>query len=172
MLSIRQAELKDVPALFDMINHYAAEGIMLRRTLTELYECVREFLVAEDDGKVVGCGALKFYAADLAEIRSLCVAPGLNGRGLGRMLTEHLLSQAEGYQLKTVFALTTSPDFFSKCGFREMARERFPMKIWRDCLRCEKYFHCDEKTMVINLPAECMPDGESSAEAGQVVVSD
>lgn len=172
MLSIRQAELKDVPALFDMINHYAAEGIMLRRTLTELYECVREFLIAEDDGRVVGCGALKFYAADLAEIRSLCVAPGLKSRGLGRALTEHLLSQAEQYQLKTVFALTTSPDFFSKCGFREMARERFPMKIWRDCLRCEKYFHCDEKTMVINLPAQYASDGESSAEAGQVVVSD
>src|SRR2546422_9460552 len=111
-----------------MINHYAAEGIMLRRTLTELYECVREFLVAEEDGKVVGCGALKFYAADLAEIRSLCVAPGLESRGLGRALTERLLSEAEQYGLKTVFALTVAPDFFQKCGFREMARERFPAK--------------------------------------------
>ena len=91
MLKLRRAELGDVPALFEMINHYAAQGIMLRRTLTELYECVREFLVAEEDGKVVGCGALKFYAADLAEIRSLCVAPGLESRGLGRALTEPLL---------------------------------------------------------------------------------
>ncbi len=172
MLSIRKAELKDVPALFEMINHYAAEGIMLRRTLTELYECVREFLVAEEDGKVVACGALKFYAADLAEIRSLCVAPGLKSRGLGRALIEELLNAAEQYQLSTVFALTTSPDFFSKCGFREMARERFPMKIWRDCLRCEKYFHCDEKTMVIDLPVQRASETESRAHADQVVVSD
>jgi amino-acid N-acetyltransferase len=170
LLNIRKAELEDVPALFEMINHYAAEGIMLRRTLTELYECVREFLVAEDGGKVVGCGALKFYAADLAEIRSLCVAPGLKSRGLGRVLTEQLLSEAERYQLKTVFALTTSPDFFTKCGFREMARERFPMKIWRDCLRCEKYFHCDEKTMVIDLPVQRQGETESRADTSEVTV--
>ncbi|HLW79690.1 MAG TPA: N-acetyltransferase [Terriglobia bacterium] len=170
MLTFRKAELKDVPAVFEMINHYAAEGSMLRRTLTELYECVREFLVAEDDGKVMGCGALKFYAADLAEIRSLCVAPGLQSRGLGRGLTARLLEEAEQFQLKTVFALTTSPDFFSKCGFREMARERFPMKIWRDCLRCEKYFRCNEKTMVIDLSAGRSSQSESRADESSVAV--
>ena len=170
MLNIRKAELVDVPALFEMINHYAAEGVMLRRTLTELYECVREFLVAEEDGKVAGCGALKFYAADLAEIRSLCVTPGLGHRGVGRALTEQLLSEAEQYQLKTVFALTTSPEFFARCGFREMARERFPMKIWRDCLRCDKYFHCDEKTMVIDLPVERPGETGSRADTSEVTV--
>jgi len=169
LLNIRQAELRDVPPLFEMINHYAAEGVMLRRTLTDLYECVREFLVAEEDGKLAGCGALKFYAADLAEIRSLCVAPGLNGHGVGRALTEQLLGEAEQFELKTVFALTTSPEFFAKCGFREMARERFPMKIWRDCLRCDKYFHCNEKTMVIDLPVE-RGETESRADASEVTV--
>ena len=168
MLNIRRAELGDVPALFEMINHYAAEGIMLQRTLTELYECVREFLVAEEDGKVVGCGALKFYAADLAEIRSLCVAPGLESRGLGRALTERLLGEGEQYGLKTVFALTVAPDFFQKCGFREMARERFPAKIWRDCLRCERYFHCNEKTMVIDLPTSPPDRNEPCAEESEI----
>lgn len=155
MLQIRKAELKDVQALFEMINHYVAEGIMLRRTLTDLYESVREFkvAVAEEDGVILGAGALKIYSPELAEIRSLCVAPGLNGRGVGRAITESLLEEAEQYQLKTVFALTTSPGFFGKMGFREMARERFPMKIWRDCLRCDRYFHCSEKTVAIDLAA-------------------
>lgn len=170
MVNFRKAELKDVPALFEMINHYAAEGIMLRRTLTELYECVREFLVAEEGGQVVACGALKFYAADLAEIRSLCVAPGLGSRGLGRALTNRLLEEAEQLQLKTVFALTTSPEFFAKCGFREMARERFPMKIWRDCLRCEKYFRCSEKTMVVDLPLERAAETARRADENPVAV--
>lgn len=150
---IRKAELRDVPVIFEMINHYAAEKIMLPRPLTDLYESVREFLVAEDEeAQVTGCGALKFYNAELAEIRSLCVAPGTLHHGVGRALTERLLLEAESYGLKTVFALTTTPEFFLKCGFRETARERFPMKVWRDCLRCDRYFHCSEKTVCLDLP--------------------
>ncbi|MBZ5542068.1 MAG: hypothetical protein LAO07_00125 [Acidobacteriia bacterium] len=76
MLTIRKAELRDVPALCQMINRYAAQRIVLPRPLVELYENVWEFTVAEQDGVIVGCGALKFYSAELAEVRSLCVAPG------------------------------------------------------------------------------------------------
>ncbi len=155
---IRKAELRDVPVIFEMINHYAAEKIMLPRPLTDLYESVREFLVAGDEeAQVAGCGALKFYNAELAEIRSLCVAPGTQHRGMGRALTERLLLEAESYGLKTVFALTTTPEFFLKCGFRETARERFPMKVWRDCLRCDRYFHCSEKTVCLDLPRPARP---------------
>ncbi|MGH9375954.1 MAG: N-acetyltransferase [Terriglobia bacterium] len=153
MATIRKAELRDVPAIFEMINHYAAERVMLPRPLTDLFECVREFWIAESEGgEVSGCGALKFYNAELAEIRSLCVATGGQSRGAGRALAERLLAEAESYGLKTVFALTLVPGFFFKCGFREVARERFPMKVWRDCLRCERYFHCQEKTVCLDLP--------------------
>lgn len=152
MANIRKAELKDVPFIFEMISHYAAERIMLARPLTDLYESVREFLVAEDEtGGVLACGALKLYNAEMAEIRSLCVSPSVQHHGMGRALTERLIAEAEGFGLKTVFALTTSPEFFLKCGFRETARERFPMKVWRDCLRCDRYFHCAEKTVCLDL---------------------
>jgi amino-acid N-acetyltransferase len=150
---IRKAELRDVPDIFEMINYYAAERIMLPRSLTELYESVREFLVAEgEQGDVIGCGALKFYNAELAEIRSLCVRPGVQNQGIGRLLAEKLVTEAEQFGLKTVFALTTTLEFFAKCGFREVARERFPMKVWRDCLRCDRYFHCHEKAVCLDLP--------------------
>jgi amino-acid N-acetyltransferase len=149
---IRKAELRDVPAIFEMINHYAAERVMLPRSLTDLYECVREFLVGESgEGEVIGCGALKFYNADLAEIRSLCVLPGIQFRGIGRSLMEGLLADAERYGLRTVFALTMTAEFFAKQGFREVARERFPMKVWRDCVRCDRYFHCQEKCVSLDL---------------------
>lgn len=168
-MMIRKAELRDVPAIFEMINHYAAERIMLPRPLTDLYECVREFLVAEDEaGSVVGCGALKFYNAELAEVRSLCVAPGTQNHGTGRALAERLLSEAESYGLKTVFALTLAPEFFLKCGFRETARERFPMKVWRDCLRCERYFHCHEKTVCLDLPRSVGAPAKVHAEPAEV----
>ena len=163
-MTIRKAELRDVPALFQMISHYAAQRIMLPRPLVELYENVWEFTVAEEDGQVLGCGALKFYSAELAEVRSLCVTPGITNRGLGRALTERLLDEAERYGLKTVFALTLVPQFFDKLGFREIPRERFPTKVWRDCLACPKYFQCDEKAMVLDLDARRASRNEAALE--------
>lgn len=151
MPTIRKAKLRDAPALLKMINAYADLRLLLPRTLEDLCENIGEFWVAEEGGKVLACGALKLYDHDIAEIRSLCVEPGRKSSGLGRALTERLLSGAEHRGLKTVFALTVAPEFFLKCGFREAPRENFPMKIWRDCLHCPKLFHCDEKTVAFDL---------------------
>jgi amino-acid N-acetyltransferase len=151
MPTIRKAELRDVPALLKLINGYAEKRLLLPRTFPDVCENIGDFLVAEEDGHVVASGALKLYNSDIAEIRSLCVEPDHKSSGLGRALTERLLSQARLRKLKTVFALTVAPEFFQKCGFREAPREKFPMKIWRDCLLCPKLFCCDEKTMAFEL---------------------
>ena len=168
MLTIRKAELRDVPALCQMINHYAAQRIVLPRALVELYENVWEFTVAEQEGVIVGCGALKLYNADLAELRSLCVAPAETSRGLGRAISERVLDEAERYGVKNVFALTLSPDFFTRLGFREVPRERFPTKVWRDCLACPKYFQCDEKAVVLDLDARRASKDEAVLEPAEV----
>jgi amino-acid N-acetyltransferase len=168
--TIRKAELRDVPAIYELVRHYAAEHVMLPRALQEIYEDAWEFTVAEEDGQVLGCGAIKLYSAELAEIRSLCVLPGLPGRGVGRALLEGLLSEAEGLRLRTVFALTLVPGFFAKLGFREVARETLPMKVWRDCLQCEKYFHCDEKTLVLTLSPRTEIAALSGGEPSLVAV--
>jgi amino-acid N-acetyltransferase len=153
LTEIRKARPGDVPALFDLINHYARERLLLPRTLTDLYEHFREFLVAEEDGRLAGCGALKFYNQQLAEIRSLCVAPDTATRGVGRALVDCLLREAEALGLQSVFALTLAPGFFDKLGFRLQARETVPMKIWRDCLACPKAAACDEQMMTLELAA-------------------
>ncbi len=164
MTTIRKAELRDVPALYHLIDHYAEKRVMLPRSLMELYENVREFTVAEENGIIVGCGALKFYSAELVEVRSVCTAPGTASRGLGRALTDSLLDEAERYGLKTALALTVVPGFFEKMGFREAPRERFPTKVWRDCLQCPKYFQCDEKAMVLDLEARAARRDEPALE--------
>ena len=151
---IRKAKLRDVPAMLKMINAYAESRLLLPRTLADLSENIADFMVAEERGKVVGCGALKLYDHDIAEIRSLCVEANRKNSGLGSALTAQLLDDAEHRGLKTVFALTVAPEFFLKCGFHEAPREKFPMKIWRDCLHCPKLFHCDEKTVAFNLAAK------------------
>jgi len=168
LLTIRKAELRDVPTLFQFINHYAEKRIMLPRPLVELYENVWEFTVAEEEGVLVGCGALKIYSAELAEVRSVGVAPGTTTHGLGRAITDSLLDEAERYGLKTAFALTVVPGFFEKMGFREVPRERFPTKVWRDCLQCPKYFQCDEKAMVVDLEARAASTAEAALELSKV----
>jgi len=170
LLTVRKAELRDVPELFRMISHYAAQQVMLPRNLVELYENIREFTVAEEEGRVLGCGALKFYSQELAEIRSLCVDPGGESRGVGRALTERLLDEAEELGLKTVFALTLVPGFFIKCGFREVPRPSLPMKVWRDCIHCAKYFHCDEKAMLTDLPRQSAKQVPSCAEVSEILL--
>jgi amino-acid N-acetyltransferase len=113
---------------------------------------------------ILGCGALKIYSADLAEVRSLCIAPGVTSRGLGRTISDDLLDEATQLGLKTAFALTVVPGFFERLGFREVHRERFPTKVWRDCLQCPKYFQCDEKAMVLDLEARSTSHSESALE--------
>jgi amino-acid N-acetyltransferase len=148
---LRKARLSDVPSLFKLIHQYAIEEVMLPRPLPELYENVWEFTVAEQDGQVVGCGALRFYTEELAEIRSLCVDPAWKTAGLGRAITQQLLREAKSYGAKTAFALTIVPGFFAKMGFYPAERSDLPLKVWRDCLQCEKYYRCDEKAMVFDL---------------------
>ena len=151
MTIIRKAALRDVPALDELIGRYARERLLLPRTLSDLYENVREFTVAEEDGRILGCGALKFYNQELAEIRSLCVEQGHKAHGVGSSLLKELLDEARRCNLKNVFALTLAAEFFRKSGFRETHREKVPLKISRDCRQCELYGKCNEKTMILVL---------------------
>ena len=167
-MTIRKAKLTDVPDIHRLVNHYAGERIMLPRTLTDLYENVWEFTVAEEDGKLLGCGALKLYNQEVAEIRSLCVDESLKSKGIGREVMEELLDEAETFGLKTVFALTVAPAFFEKLGFHQIPRERFPTKVWRDCLRCERYTCCDEKTVTMELADRPAKLDKSTADAAEV----
>ena len=163
-MTIRKAELRDVPALFKLISRYAAEQVLLPRPLTNLYEDVWEFTVAEEDGELLGCGALKFYNQELAEIRSLCVDAALKSKGVGRLLTEALMDEAERCGIKTVFALTVVPAFFEKLGFQKAPRERFPIKVFQDCLGCPKYSCCDEIAVSCDLAQRHRKEVEAPAE--------
>jgi len=168
LLTIRKARLNDVPDLYRLISHYAGEHIILPRTLTELYENVWEFTVAEDEGGVVGCAALRLYSQELAEIRSLCIDPARKSQGIGREISNRVIREAEGFGVRTVFALTLSPEFFEGLGFREAPKERFPTKVWRDCLRCERFSCCNEKAMTLDLVDRPAEGVESAPEAAEV----
>ncbi len=83
-MNIRAATVHDVPAIAGLITTFSQRGKMLFRSHAELYEDVRDFMVAEEGGKVLGVAALEIVWADLAEVRSLAVEAGRWGGGWGR----------------------------------------------------------------------------------------
>ncbi len=143
-LEVRKARMHDIAAVLDLINGYAAKGIMLPRTEFEMAESIRDFSVALAGGKLVGCGALHFYSPTMGEVRSLAVDEHWKTHGVGRRLVEALVEEALVHSLDAVFAFTYVPQFFRKLGFAEVERGELPLKAWKDCLRCPKFQCCDE----------------------------
>ncbi len=147
-MRIRKATLHDGPAIHALVTDYARRGEVLPRTLSEIYETIRAWMVAEEEGRIIGCGALVILDADLAEVRSLAVAPAYQGNGIGRKIVEALIEEGKALGVTTIFALTRAVPFFERLGFAVTEKERFPRKIWRDCLKCPLFPHCDETAVV------------------------
>jgi amino-acid N-acetyltransferase len=143
-IDVRKASMQDIPALLELINGYAAKGIMLPRTEFEMSENMRDFMVAYAGNQLVGCGALHFYSPVVGEVRSLAVAESHKTNGIGRMIVDSLVYEAKLYGLDAVFAFTYVPGFFGRVGFHEVERGELPLKAWKDCLRCPKFECCDE----------------------------
>jgi amino-acid N-acetyltransferase len=148
---IRKARLTDVKAIHALVNAYALEGQLLPRALTELYECLRDFYVWEEEGRIVGVCGLHVAWEDLAEVRSLAVDSSAKGRGIGRALVERCLEEARDLAIPRIFALTYQEGFFSNLGFVEVDKQTLPQKIWADCLKCVKFPDCDETAMMLEL---------------------
>jgi amino-acid N-acetyltransferase len=147
-LVVRKAVMHDIPPILDLINGYAAKGIMLPRTEFELSEAIRDFTVVTLEDELLGCGALHFYTPGLGEIRSLAVHERAKTHGVGRHLVKALVEEAQEYQLEAVFAFTYVVEFFRKVGFHEVERGALPLKAWKDCVRCPKFQACDEIAML------------------------
>jgi len=151
---IRKARIPDTKAIHRLLNTYAKDGLMLSRSLSDLYEAIRDFYVCEENGVVVGTVCLHICWEDLAEVRSLAVAEDQGGRGIGRQLVQACLEEARQLGLKRVFALTYQTDFFNKLGFHTIEKSELPHKIWGDCLKCAKFPECDEIAMSIELAGD------------------
>ncbi len=155
-----KARMADIPSLLRLINSFAARGIMLPRTEFEMAENVRDFTIAVEGSRVVGCGALHFYTATSAEIRSLAVDLEYQKHGIGALLMKSLEDEARQFGLHVLFAFTYVPGFFRKLGYREVERGELPLKAWKDCLRCPKFQACDEIAMLKPLSEEYHPQPE------------
>ena len=160
MLCIEPARLADAEVIHKLVSFWADRGDMLHRPLGEIFEAIRDFKVARLDGEVVGCGSLHIMGADLAEVRSLAVAEGAQGTGVGAAIVVACVGDAQALGLERVFALTYKPGFFEKQGFRVANVMEFPQKVWNECVRCPFFTNCKEVAVLRNLDA---PDAVPAA---------
>jgi len=151
----RKAILPDAPDIHRLISQYTNDGTLLPRSLQEICENVRDFVVVEDRGQVIACAALHFYGLSLAEVRSVTVDKTVQGRNVGRKLVEGLIQEAENHKIERVFLFTRVPDFFAKLGFVTVPHHILPEKVHKDCVACPRRENCDEIAMVL---------GEAEAE--------
>lgn len=145
---IRKARVSDVVAMKQLISTYSKQELMLARSLSEMYETIRDYYVYEVRGEVVGCCALHVVWEDLAEILALAVKPECVRKGGGTKLVSACLEDAEGLGMKEVFALTYVPGFFENLGFKIVDKNSLPRKIWSGCLKCPKFPDCNEIAVV------------------------
>ena len=148
---IRRATIADADQIQHLINQFADAGRLLPRSLSEIYDNLRDFHVYEgQDHQIEGVCALHICWEDLAEIRSLAVASGERKKGIGMNLVKACLEEAQQLGIKQVFLLTYIPPYFEGVGFRTVDKSTLPHKIWADCIRCVKFPDCDETAMIIN----------------------
>jgi amino-acid N-acetyltransferase len=153
----REALLPDAEQIHALIAAYSGDGTLLPRSLAEICENVRDFVVLEHDGRIIGCGALHLYGLHLAEIRSITVDPTHQGSGGGSRLVKALLAQAEKHRVTCVCLFTRIPEFFARMGFTMASHQDLPDKIHKDCFQCPRLQRCDEVAMIRgNLPRFAM----------------
>jgi len=148
---LRKARITDVKEIQKLLTHFANRGDMLSRSLSELYETVRDFYVVEESDQLLGVSALHIIWDDLAEIRSVAVAEDAGRKGVGTEVVNACIYEARELGLKRLFCLTYKPDFFARFGFGVVDKSELPHKVWGDCIKCVKFPDCDEIAMVMDL---------------------
>ena len=148
---IRKAQIADVKEIQKLLTSFASRGEMLSRSLSELYDSLRDFYVCEEDGRLLGTSALHIIWEDLAEVRSVAVAEDAGRRGIGSQVVGACLQEARALGLKRIFCLTYKPEFFAKFGFSVVDKSELPHKVWGDCIKCVKFPDCDEIAMILDL---------------------
>ncbi len=150
-MSVNKAKIGDAASMHQLINHFADQGEMLPRALSEIYENIREYFVVSAKGKIIACAALHISWLDLAEIRSLAVEAENQNQGIGSSLVQACLAEARGLELPTVFCLTRQPAFFERHEFKLVDKMELPHKIWAECYRCPKFPNCDEVALICHI---------------------
>ncbi len=159
---LRKALMCDVKSLYNLFSEYSKAGEMLPRSMSDIYEHLRDFYIAEiekengneiipNSSEIIGACALTIVWENLAEIRSLAVKKPYTRKLIGTELIKKCIEEAKFFKITNIFALTYKPQFFQKSGFTIIDKSKLPHKIWSDCINCVKFPDCDETAVMLEL---------------------
>ncbi len=153
---IRKAKIGDIREIHKLLSSYASKGTVLPRSLSELYDQLRDFFVYTDpfDESIAGTCAMHICWDNIAEIRSLAVREGYKRKGVGNELVRACIKEAQQLEVEQIFVLTYQTKFFKKFGFKKVDKSILPHKVWSDCMKCVKFPDCDEEAMLLKLSKE------------------
>jgi len=153
MVELAKATLSDIPDMQKMVHSEVKDGIILERNEDEVATNIRSYVLAKENGQLVGYASLHIHSSRLAEIRSLIVLDSHRGKSIGKKIVKFALNEARDLNiLEEVLVLTYLPDFFKKMNFIEIAKESIPEhKIWADCIKCIHFPICNEVSLVYKL---------------------
>lgn len=143
----RKATFNDIEEIYNLVNMYATEGVMLARSRNTLYETLRDMYVAEENGEILGVGGLHIVWDELAEVRTLAVAKKALHRHIGTNIVRYLITEGKTLGVSKVFTLTYQDKFFANLGFKIVTKDDLPQKVWKECIDCPKFPNCDEIAM-------------------------
>jgi len=150
---LKKATIADVKEIHSILSLYAQRGLLLGRSMSDLYDQIRDFFVARNsnDSIIIGTCSLHICWEDIAEIRSLAVKEKYMHKGIGKKLVDACIAEAKYLGLKKVFVLTYVPDFFKALGFQKVDKSVLPHKVWGDCVKCIKFPDCDEEALQMEI---------------------
>jgi amino-acid N-acetyltransferase len=132
---IRPARTTDIKAIRQIIDMYTLQRRLLAKETVTLYEDVQEFVVAELDGKIIGCGALHALWEDLGEVRTVAVIEEYRGKKIGHEILTTIIERAKKLGLKRLFCLTFETSFFGNHGFKEITGAPVEPEVYQQLLR-------------------------------------
>lgn len=132
---VRPARSTDVIGIHALLEPLVDQRILLGKDLAVLYGAVQEFVIAEADGQLIGCGALHVMWEDLGEVRTLLVRDDYLRHGVGRAIVTDLEHRARQLGLTRLFCLTFETEFFSRRGFEPIGEQVVDADVYSQLLR-------------------------------------
>lgn len=129
---VRHAREADIPSMLSIIGTYVERHLLLPRNAAEIGEQIETWRVAELDGEVVGCAALRDFGDGIGELRSLSVMEEAYGRGLGELLVRAIVRDAERAGIDRLFVITKIPRYFARHGFVSLPMDEVPAVLGVD----------------------------------------
>lgn len=133
--TVRLARSADILGIHRLLEPLVERRILLGKDLAVLYGYVQEFVVAELDGELIGCGALHVMWEDLGEVRTLIVRDDWLHHGVGSAIVGALEARAIELGLQRLFCLTFEVDFFTRRGFAQIGEQVVDPDVYSQLLR-------------------------------------